>query len=261
MASVRAALACLPYLTTLAFAAGLAWRIRRWSLAAAPPAPLFPLPDGTATAWGRIGVEICLLQGRRPGPSFSWLGPWCFHAALALILIGHLRAVTDFPRLWAALALSPATVDALAAVAGGAAGLLALASGCFLLGRRLLLPRLREISQGEDVFALVLLLAVILSGLAMRFGPPVDLGPVRAYFAALAAFAPGPMPDVPGFAVHFLLAQALAVYAPCGKLLHMAGVIPAKAGWYKRPPAAGGDNPPRTPLAGNSRESGQGSRA
>ena len=146
------------------------------------------------------------------------------------IFVGHIRTVTDFPRLWAALSLTPADVDRLSGLIGGAVGDLALACGLYLLARRLVLPRLRQITRFEDFFALVLLLAVLASGQALRFGPPVDLAPVRDYLAALATFSPRPMPDIPGFAAHFLLVQALAVYAPFGKLMHIAGVFPAKAG-------------------------------
>ena len=232
MAPVRLAFDCLPYLTLLAFASGTAWRLCRWRRAPAPAAPLFPCPSPGPAVWRRMAVEICLLRGRRPVSAMSGLFPWLLHVALAGIAIGHIRAVTDFPRLWAALALTPQTVDRFAATAGIAVGLLSLGTALVLLGRRLLVSRLRQITRGDDVFALLLLLAVLASGMAMRLGPHVDLTPVRDYFAALAGLHPRPMPDVPGFAPHFLLAQALAVYAPFGKLLHIAAVFPAKLGTY-----------------------------
>lgn len=243
MAFVQLAFERLPYATAAVFFAGMLWRIRRHARAAAGRAPLFPVPAKGPALWRNIAVEICLLRGRQavnpPSGPFSNPAGWCFHAALALLLVGHIRAVTDFPRLWATLGLTPAGVDRFAALAGGAAGLLALAAGLTLLLRRLVLPRLRDITRVGDVFALGLLLAVIVSGLAMRLGPPVDLQPVRTYLADLAALRPGPMPQSPGFALHFLLAQALAVYAPFGKLLHIAAVFPAKAG-LARGAATGG---------------------
>ncbi len=233
MAPVRLAFDCLPYLTLLAFLYGTARRFRRWQRAPAPAAPLFPCPSPGPAVWRRMAFEICLLRGRRPVSVWSGLFPWLLHVALAGIAIGHIRAFTDFPRLWAALALTPQAVDRFAATAGIAVGLLGLGAALVLLGRRLLVPRLRQITHGDDVFALLLLLAVLASGMAMRLGPQVDLTPVRDYFAALAGLHPRPMPEVPGFAPHFLLAQALAVYAPFGKLLHIAGAFPAKLGTYE----------------------------
>jgi nitrate reductase gamma subunit len=234
MAVVRSLLSVLPYLSLLVCLLGLAWRLHRWRRAPATPAPLFPLPSTRAAAWRRLAVEICLLRGLRAGDQGQWYGAWPLHVALALLAVGHIRAVVDFPGLWRALGLTPEAVDGLAALAGGGVGLAAMAACLYLLVRRGLVRRLREITRGQDVLALVLLLAVVASGNVMRFGARVDLGQVRAYFAALACLRPVPMPEVPGFALHFLLAQALFVWAPFGKYLHAPGLFLAKAGIARR---------------------------
>jgi nitrate reductase gamma subunit len=233
MALARFLLACLPYLTILVFTLGLAWRIDHWRRAKAPAAPLFPLPPTPAATWRRLAAEICLLRGAQAGDPGLWIGAWPLHAALALLALGHLRAFVDFPGLWQALGLSPEAVDSLAAASGGLVGLVAMAACLFLLARRGLVRRVREITRVEDVLALVLLLAVIVSGNAMRFGPQVDLAPIRAYFAALAGLRPVPMPGVPGFATHFLLAQILFAWIPWSKYLHIPGLFWAKAGLYR----------------------------
>lgn len=233
MTTTRSILDLLPYLIAAVFLYGLFRRLHRWSRAKAPVAPLFPLPDRPGRIWRNVAAEICFLRGRRPDALPSRLPAWIFHAALVLLLCGHLRTVTDFPRLWAALGLTPAGVDRLAAVSGGLIGLAALGATLSLAARRACSPRLRQITGLADVGVLVLLLAVMGSGLAMRLGPAMDLTPVRAYFADLLALRPRPMPDVPGFALHFLLAQALIVSLPFGKLLHAAGIAAAKADGYR----------------------------
>lgn len=227
----------LPYLTAGVLLFGLWRRCRHWRQAAARPAPLFPGASSPLRAWGRLGGQLCLLRGRRTAPGAGALPAWGLHVALALLFIGHLRAVTDFPRLWAALALTPEAVARLADLAGGLVGLAALAAVLALLARRLFTPGLRAISGPEDFLVPLLLAAVIGSGLAMRFGGQARLEPVWAYFADLAALRPRPMPAVPGFAAHFLLAQALAVVLPWTKLVHAVGVFPAKAGLDPVPPA------------------------
>lgn len=224
----------LPYLSLALCLLGLAWRLGRWRRAPAAPAPLFPLPPTRSAAWRRTLAELCLLRGLHAGDRGQWYGAWPLHMALALLAVGHLRAFVDFPGLWRALGLTPGGVDRLAAVSGGAVGLVAMAACLFLLARRGLARRVREITRPGDILVLVLLLAVIVSGNAMRFGETVELDPVRAYFAGLAGLRPGPLPAVPGFAAHFLLAQALFVAAPFSKLLHAPGVFFAKAGLLGR---------------------------
>lgn len=220
----------LPYLTAAALFLGLLRRLRRWRRAAARPAPLFPVPDATPAVWAKIAAEVCRLGGRRNTFTSGIVAAWSLHAALLLLAVGHCRAVADFPGLWAVLGLTVQDVDAFGAVAGSAAGFVALAAVAALAVRRLASPAVRVASRPQDFLALALLAAVVASGLFMRLAGRTELADVRAYFAALAALRPGPMPQAPGFAVHFLLAQALAVYLPWGKLLHAFGVFPAKAG-------------------------------
>jgi nitrate reductase gamma subunit len=52
-----------------------------------------------------------------------WAGAWVFHAALALILIGHIQVGTDLPTLWAALSIN---ADTLSATVGTSAGIIIL---------------------------------------------------------------------------------------------------------------------------------------
>lgn len=229
MALTRTLLACLPYLTLLVGVLGLARRIARWRRAPAAGAPLFPLPRTRTATWRRLAAELCLLRGLHAGDRNLWLGAWPLHVALALLAVGHIRAFVDFPGLWQALGLAPEAVDKLAGASGGAVGLVAMTACLYLLARRGLVRRVREITGPGDVLALLLLLAVIVSGNALRFGPPLDLGPVRDYCAALVRLRPVPLPEVPGFAVHFLLAQALFAWAPWSKFLHAPGVFLAKA--------------------------------
>jgi nitrate reductase gamma subunit len=114
-------------------------------------------------------------------PRAGCLRAWVFHAMLVLILIGHVRVAMDFPRLWAALGIN---ADSMSAWIGGAAGIVIMLTVIFLLLRRMTLERVREITQGGDWFALVLVLLIILSGNAMRFLEHFDLKLTRAYFAS-----------------------------------------------------------------------------
>jgi nitrate reductase gamma subunit len=229
----------LPWLSAVLLLAGLAWRLGRWLRAKARPAPLFPAPAEPLAAWAGIAAEVCLLGGRRTVPTPGLVAAWCLHAALVLLAVGHVRAVADFPGLWAALGLTVPRIDRLGAVAGGAAGLVALAATLALALRRIAAPAVRRASRPADFLVLALLAAVLVSGLWLRLDGRTDLPAVRTYLVGLLSLHPGPLPASPGFTVHFLSAQALAVVFPWSKLLHAFGVFPAKAGLGDRPgPAA-----------------------
>ena len=72
---------------------------------------------------------------------------------------------------------------------GGIAGIIILATAIFLLLRRMMIPRVREITGLGDVFALLLIGAIIVTGNMMRFSAEhLDLALTRDYFAGLATF-------------------------------------------------------------------------
>jgi nitrate reductase gamma subunit len=112
---------------------------------------------------------------------------------------------------------------------GGAAGVLVLVATVLLLARRLALPRVREITGAADIFALLLIGAIIITGNMMRFGSQhFDLALTREYFGSLATFG-----GVTGlaalqnelFMVHMVLAFLLIVIIPFSKILHFGGIF------------------------------------
>jgi nitrate reductase gamma subunit len=215
----------LPPLTLVLLLGGLAYRVVKWSRASVGKITLFPSATGPTDLWTGVAKQVFLFKSLWESDRPLWTGAWVFHAALALIFVGHVRVVTDFPRLWAALGMGPAGVDAMSAGVGGAVGLVILAMGGVLLVRRFSVSTARDASKLEDYIALALLLAVIISGDAMRFLTDFDLAETRAYFAGLVSFQPAPIPQNPLFQLHFFLAQLLLIYLPLGKLLHVPGVF------------------------------------
>ncbi len=212
----------LPPITGLVFLAGLAYRILEWRNLAMPKMTLYPAPEpGADTLWGVFKATF-FSPGLFKADRVLWIGAWVFHAALALILIGHIRVGTDFPALWKALGIN---ADTMSATVGASAGIIILLATLLLTYRRVGLPRVQEITQAGDYFALILLLAVILSGNAMRFQGHFDLNLTREYFAGLIRFQ-APLPPLNGwFLAHFLLGQVLFLYLPFSKLLHLGGIF------------------------------------
>ncbi len=225
-------LGILPGLTVLVLGLGLARTLAQWNKAKAAPAMLFPAAAKPRPA--HLLLDILIFKGPLAGDKPLWAGTVLFHASLLLILIGHIRVFTDFPRLWQALGLDQTTVDALAGAIGATLGAVCIASGLFLLLRRILLRRVREISGPTDYAAIGLVLIVALTGQLMRLGPPFDLAAVRAYVAAGGPWGQAPAPSDPLFLLHALLAQIGLMSLAFGKFLHIPGIFYSKSLLYRQ---------------------------
>ena len=246
----------LPYVAFLTLAAGIAWRVWQWAASPVPyripttcgqqrslawirTAPI-DNPDTGIMAAIRVAIEALtfrsLLRNSRSHVSagrleFSearllWLASLALHWSLLVIVLRHLRFV---------LQPTPFFVPPLDALDGflriGAPPLLItdvllVAALLYLLGRRLANPLLRYMSLLTDYFALLLLLGIALSGMAMRYAAPVDLVSVKQLALALAAFHPVvPLAPSALLLVHLLLVSTLAIYLPFSKLAHFGGVF------------------------------------
>ncbi len=215
----------LPPVTVAVLLLGLAIRVRAWYRAPVGKITLYPAAKSRSQLWAGVAKEIFLFRSLWGGDPGLWASAWIFHVSLALIFLGHLRVVTDFPRLWAALGMGREGVDAMSAWVGGAVGVVVLGMGLFLLGRRFTSPAARDASKLEDYVALLLLLGVIVTGDALRFLSHFDLEQTRAYFRGLLTLNVQSVPESPIFLAHFLLGQVLLMYLPAGKLLHLPGVF------------------------------------
>jgi len=212
----------LPPVTVLVFLGGLAYRILEWRKLAMPKLTLYPAPEPGVDAFWSVLKATFFSPSLFKADRFLWTGAWVFHAALVLILIGHVRVGMDFPAIWAALGIN---ADTMSATVGTTAGIVILLATLLLTYRRFSIPRVQEITQAGDYLALFLLLTVIVSGNAMRFQGHFDLNLTRGYFAGLIRFQ-APLPPLNGwFLAHFLLGQVLFLYLPFSKLLHLGGIF------------------------------------
>ena len=215
----------LPYFTIAVFVIGMAYRLTVWARTPQPGAlTLFPAPQGDSARFLSVIKESFLFPGLFRGDKVLWVLAWVFHVTLALIFIGHIRVFTDFPRLWTALGIN---ADRMSAISGGAAGIVIAVFALLLFFRRFAMQRVREISQFPDFLALLLIVAIILTGDAMRFGQHFDLATTRTYFTGLFTFSlsASMLPDNPMFTLHFLLAQTLIMFIPFSKIMHFGGIF------------------------------------
>ncbi len=238
--------AALFYLATAVLVAGVGLRIR---LYARTPQPLkIPVPPAPITrrgvAW-RMLLEVTLFRSLFRSNKWIWLFGWMFHVALLAVLLRHLRYFTEPVWGWVAL-MQPFGHYAGFALVAGLAGLWA---------RRFLVDRVRYISSPSDHLMLALLVAIALSGLAMKYVAHTDIVAMKAFFLGLMVFDwRQDLPADPVLLVHLALVAALMIVFPVSKLLHAPGIFFSPtlnqvddarehrhvAGWSARGPAGRG---------------------
>ena len=214
----------LPYLAVIVFLGGMAYRFYVWFNTPQPgKMTLFPAQEGNTAR--RVIAEALLFPSMFRGDKVLWSFSWLFHATLALVLFGHVRVFTGLvDRMLLGMGVSAEGIDAMSSAAGGAAGIVLLVTGGLLLARRLVVDRVREISRVADFLALLLVIAIVATGNAMRFGAHFDLEQTRAWAASLLTFSPV-VPSEGMFLPHLLLALLLLMYIPFSKILHFGGIF------------------------------------
>lgn len=208
--------ALLFYLTTAIGLAGLVYKIIQYYKTPAPlKIPTTPAPTTRGGVVLRLLREVVLFESLFKGQKWTWLFGWLFHFSLLLVLLRHLRYFTEPVWDWVAL-LQPLGMYA------GFTMVLGLAA---LLGRRLLVERIRYISRPSDHLLLLLLIGIGLSGLATKFIDHTDIVGLKQFTLGLAQFSPSPLPGDPMLLIHLLLVALLILLLPFSKLLHIPGLF------------------------------------
>jgi nitrate reductase gamma subunit len=184
------------------FFVGAVWRLVAMRLLLARR-PDFTKPRPTASRWGGVRTVFTRMWPHREffdATSFQLLMGYVFHIGLAITVFGslpHIFVIKDLIGVsWRGL---PTEVVVLVA------GITTFAS-VVLLGRRLINPVLRAISDWDDYLSSLIVLAVLVTGLMLytRLGPPTMLG------------------------IHVLTFDLLLIWFPFGKLMHAFFFIPAR---------------------------------
>jgi len=248
----------LPYLAVAVFLGGVVWRILSWANVPVPfripttcgqqkslswikPQEL-ENPSGTAGVVGRMALEVLCFRsllrntktqqiddGRRlvyATDIWLWLGALAMHWTFLLILIRHLRLITN---------PVPTAVTFLESADGFfeievpviyATSVIFLVAVTYLLLRRLISPTVRYISLAADYFPLFLLLGIGISGFCLRHLWKTDVEGIKRLAVGLTGFSPT-VPDTIGplFYGHLFLVCVFLAYFPFSKLMHMGGVF------------------------------------
>jgi nitrate reductase gamma subunit len=247
----------LPALAVACLAGGMVWKVGRWMRAPVPfripltagqqrtfpsiphsrlgcPHTAFevmlrvlldvilfrPLLRATPTA-SRLGSKLSGIAGR-----WLWLLAAAFHGSLLVIALRHLRLfLTPVPSFVAFLEQFDSATE-LAVPKVHVTGLLLLLALGLLLGRRLVLVRLRYISLAADYFPLLLLGAIAITGLLMRHVTRTDVAALKLFTTSIPTLTlvwPAQVDLL--LWTHVFLVCVLLGYFPLSKLMHMPGAL------------------------------------
>jgi len=208
--------ALLFYAATALFVVGVAVKIRGYARTPAPlKIPTTPAPTTTSGVALRMTREVVFFESLFKSNKWTWIFGWMFHGALLLVLLRHVRYFQE--PVW--------TPIVFVQFFGTYAGFAMVAGLAGLWARRFLVARVRYISTPSDHLHLALLLAIGLSGLAMRFVAHTDIVAVKAFMLGLMRFSIQPLPADPVLLVHLGLVALLMIVFPISKLLHAPGLF------------------------------------
>jgi nitrate reductase gamma subunit len=247
----------IPYIACFIFFTGFIYRIANWAQSPVP----FHIPtvcgqqkslpwikasycESPHTYWGvfaRMALEVLFFRSLlrndrtelRPSQKlvygsnrFLWAGGLLFHWSLIIILFRHLRFFTEpvLPGISFVQSLDALFHVGLPALyvtdAAIIAGLL------YLFLRRVVYPQIRLISLPTDYFALLLIIAVVLSGVLMRHFFKIDAEKAKELALSIVTFRPvAPAAIGLPFYIHLFLVSILTAYFPFSKLMHAPGVF------------------------------------
>ena len=216
MSILTAACTLALYAAAAVLVAGIARKIVQYARTPAPlKIPTTPAPVTRAGVAVRLVREVVLFESLFKASKWTWLFGWIFHAALLVVLIGHLRYFTE--PVWAPVAFIQGVAPY--------AGLAMIAGLAGLWARRFLVDRVRYISAPSDHLMLALLVAIGGSGAAMRFGVHTDIVALKAFALGLVRLDWQPIPSDGALVLHLVLVAVLMVVFPFSKLLHAPGVL------------------------------------
>ena len=208
--------ALLLYGAAAVFVLGVSYRVITYARTPAPlKIPTMPAPVTRTGVAFRVAREVALFESLFKSSKWTWIFAVMFHLGLLLEVVRHLRYFIQPVWFWVVLVQPFGVYGGMVMVVG----LLG------LLGRRLLIARVRYISQPSDYLMLLLLLGIGLSGLAIKFLDHTDIVSLKAFVLGLLYFDWQPLPDSPLLLAHLSMVAALLIVFPFSKLLHAPGVF------------------------------------
>lgn len=249
----------LPYLAVALFIGGFIYRVIHWGKSPVPfkipttcgqqyslpwiKQDKLEAPVSTSQVLARMVLEIVLFRSLwrntkatvYDGPKLTyesskwlWLFGIVFHYSFLVIIVRHLRLFLEPVPCFIAWVETMDSLLQIGAPLMYITDVTILLALLFLFLRRLSNPQVRYLSLANDYFPLFLLLAIVGTGILMRFflRAGVDIEAIKQLALGLVTFHPTIVAEIsPLFYVHLFLVCALLAYFPFSKLMHMGGVF------------------------------------
>ncbi len=246
----------IPYTAVVLFFVGFVYKVFMWARSAVP----FRIPtttgqqysfpwikpskiDSPYSKWGVVGrmaLEVLVFRSlfrntkmlKREGKityhweKWLWLAALAFHYSFIIIFIRHLRFFTDpVPGFVQFLERADSFFE-MALPGLLITDVIVVVAATYLLIRRIIIPQVKYVSLPADYFALFLILALVLTGITMRYLWRVDIVKIKELTMGLATFHPVvPQGLSVIFYMHLFFVSTLFAYFPFSKLMHMPGVF------------------------------------
>ena len=216
MSALTIVFAILFYLATAVLLLGVAYKVWLYAKIPAPlKIPTTPAPTTRSGVAFRMLKELTIFESLFKSNKWTWLFGWLFHFGLFLVLLRHIRYFIDPVWGWVVF-LQPFGKYAAFMMLIGLAG---------LLGRRILVDRVRYISALSDHLMLLLLIAIGVTGALMTFVSHTDIVSLKSFLLGLMVFNLEPLPNDIILIVHLSLVIILMIIFPFSKLLHAPGIF------------------------------------
>ena len=201
----------LPYFAFATFLIGTTVRVAGWLRSPVPfHLTLFPVRKNRTGRAVSVATEFLLCRSLFREDKLLWLWVWLFHVTLVMVAAGHVLGITFLRDQFTLVGVNASASKELSLILGGATGSIITVSLCALLCRRIVNANVRRLSEPDNFFELLLLLAVALTGILMYVpGFHADLPAVKAFMAGIISLQPIPIPHNTPFVIHFLLVNLL----------------------------------------------------
>jgi nitrate reductase gamma subunit len=177
--------------------------------------PTTPQSLNLAGVAARMAGDVVFFRSLSKGETERalWTAGWLFHVGFLLVVLRHIRyfvyPVPEFVML---------IQDA-----GIIAGVVMFLCIPVLYFRRYANERVRYITSFADLFILILIFLIVVSGLEMKYIARPDLVNIKAFLLGIIFLKPTAVPINIAFLIHFALVMILLMYFPFSKLMHSVG--------------------------------------
>lgn len=230
MAGISIAIIVYAYVSGTVFVVGSMYVVLKWLFTRKGPTDtylglpyLFTYPgqDTRGKAFVNILKRIFLFTSMKRDPLVRY-SSLAFHWSVWIVIAAHADIVLE-PYI-TAQGIPQSTLETLGAYLGTGFAVILLVFGIVLLYRRLYDRYLRRLSAVADYFSILLIIAIGITGIYMRFATSADFAYVYVtpFINSLFTFSPtlALVPTQWPFIIHYLFTLTLLLYFPFSKFMH-----------------------------------------